>query len=593
MVLTILVTPLYSQSNSFKYIERLIEEKRLDSAFILLNTLKLNELSTYEQGKYHFNLGLVYKKKDLHHSGFDELLKAKFLFKQIDSVNIVANTNYEIYDLLTHQDDLNIDKTPFLNEFIAFNEATNDTLGLAQMYFGIGTIHLDNDDFINTLRFYRKSITELEKIKDTLRISSIENNVGIVYNTIGKNSDSALFYFKKSLPVFESKKYREYVSYNLNNQARAYENLNDYITAIEYYHKAEAIPLREYSAKTRLIYYDNLARVYQKNGDCENSLFYSTKYRNLKDSINDHAQNLAIAELGTEEFQIQIITLEREKEGYEATISKRNTQILASLGSGLSVLVISILIYRSTKRKQRIAEQERELEVQKTDKILAEQELKSLQAMIAGQAKERETVANDLHNSVASTLNAARFKFEHIKKNKDQLDQVDQEFFDHTLELLNQAHDEVRGMAHLKNSGVVATKGLLPALRNLAKMASGANGLQVNVEDFGLNERIDNSLEITIFSTVQELINNVIKHAQATEATISVTRHEDMLNIIVEDNGIGFDTQQAFGKSMGLKNLERQIEQQGGTLQLDSSPGKGTTAVIDLPYDPSGNRGRP
>ena len=253
-------------------------------------------------------------------------------------------------------------------------------------------------------------------------------------------------------------------------------------------------------------------------------------------------------------------------------------------GLVLTLLVFGLLVYKNTKRKQRLAEQEKELEVQKTEKILAEQELTSLQAMIAGQEKERELVAQDLHNSVAGTINAARLKLEFINEKKETAQEIDPNLFDHTLSLLKQAHDEVRSMAHLKNSGVIATKGLLPAIKNLAKNASGVKGLTVDVQEFGLTERIDNSLEIRIFRTVQELINNVIKHAEASEATIALTRHENSLSIIVEDNGKGFDPKKILDKEgMGLYSMEKQIEQINGSLQIDSSPGNGTTVLIDIP----------
>jgi hypothetical protein len=139
-------------------------------------------------------------------------------------------------------------------------------------------------------------------------------------------------------------------------------------------------------------------------------------------------------------------------------------------------------------------------------------------------------------------------------------------------------------MAHLKNSGVIAKKGLLPAIEKLANNASATNKLQVEVQDFGLNNRLENSIEITVFRIIQELVTNVIKHAKASEASISITRHKTSLNIIVEDNGCGFDglnIQKEEG--MGLSSIERRVEHLEGIMEVDSNIGHGTSILIDIP----------
>lgn len=263
---------------------------------------------------------------------------------------------------------------------------------------------------------------------------------------------------------------------------------------------------------------------------------------------------------------------------------KQNRNIAYGLGGSLlSVSLIAFLLFKNTKKKQRIAEQEKELEIQKTEKILKEQELTTIDAMIEGQEKERQRLASDLHDSVGATLSAARLQFDHISKNKDNLGKLN-ELFEKTGSLLDDAYNEVRSMAHLKNSGVIAKNGLLPAVEKLAKNASGTNKLKVEVEDFGLEDRLENTLEITIFRIIQELVTNVIKHANASEATISITQHQDSLNIIVEDNGKGFDAQKFQQKEgMGLSGIERRIEHLEGTLEVDSTLGKGTSVLIDIP----------
>ena len=118
----------------------------------------------------------------------------------------------------------------------------------------------------------------------------------------------------------------------------------------------------------------------------------------------------------------------------------------------------------------------------------------------------------------------------------------------------------------------------------MANNASSINGLEIEVEDYGLSEKIEASLEISIFRVIQELVTNIIKHAKATEATISITQHEEMLSIIIEDNGIGFDVRKEIhNDGIGLSSIEKRIEHLEGTLEIDSTPEKGTNILIDIP----------
>lgn len=111
------------------------------------------------------------------------------------------------------------------------------------------------------------------------------------------------------------------------------------------------------------------------------------------------------------------------------------------------------------------------------------------------------------------------------------------------------------------------------------------NRLTINVIPFGLTQRLANSTEITLFRIIQELCTNIIKHSEADEVNVYLTQHNnDLINIIIEDNGKGFDykkVQKTDG--IGLKSIEKKVEQMRGTFTVDSIILKGTTIIIDLP----------
>ena len=110
------------------------------------------------------------------------------------------------------------------------------------------------------------------------------------------------------------------------------------------------------------------------------------------------------------------------------------------------------------------------------------------------------------------------------------------------------------------------------------------NKIIFNVIPSGLNKRIDNTVELLLFRIIQELATNCIKHAQASEVNIYINQYDNEINVMVEDNGKGFTKEtNKTTDGIGLKNMERKIEQLSGSFTIDSKLGKGTTIIIDLP----------
>ena len=154
---------------------------------------------------------------------------------------------------------------------------------------------------------------------------------------------------------------------------------------------------------------------------------------------------------------------------------------------------------------------------------------------------------------------------------------------DKTKTLLNEAYEKIRNMSHVKNAGVIANEGLLRAIQNMTSKISSANKIDIEVIAPELKNRLENSLELSLFRTIQELLTNIIKHAEATKATIQLTQFNESLNIIVEDNGKGLETSKIKENGIGLSNIKKRITHLDGTLSIDSTLGRGTTILIDIP----------
>jgi hypothetical protein len=119
-------------------------------------------------------------------------------------------------------------------------------------------------------------------------------------------------------------------------------------------------------------------------------------------------------------------------------------------------------------------------------------------------------------------------------------------------------------------------------MKVIAHQISNSGSLKVDVININVNQRIKNSIEIQVFRIVQELLTNIIKHADATEAIIQFSEDDNVLNVMVEDNGTGFNTKQTkFG--FGLTNIEKRIGNINGELVIDSTENNGTTIILNIP----------
>ncbi|WP_345232802.1 sensor histidine kinase, partial [Hymenobacter saemangeumensis] len=110
--------------------------------------------------------------------------------------------------------------------------------------------------------------------------------------------------------------------------------------------------------------------------------------------------------------------------------------------------------------------------------------------------------------------------------------------------------------------------------------------LKVQLEVVGLDQggRLEPTVENVLFRVIQELVQNIIKHAQATQVTLQIIRSERELTVMVEDNGVGFDPK-ALGEEagIGLRNIESRMAYLGGQADFDAAPGRGTTVVLEVP----------
>jgi signal transduction histidine kinase len=152
----------------------------------------------------------------------------------------------------------------------------------------------------------------------------------------------------------------------------------------------------------------------------------------------------------------------------------------------------------------------------------------------------------------------------------------------HTL--LNQLITDMRTVSHNLMPDELTTLGLAGALSETARRLQEASGIRFLFVSAGQVRSFSPTAELALYRAVLELMHNIVRHSEATEAVVQLVYHPDLLNITVEDNGRGFDAQkQPDSKGIGLKSVASRTEWLAAKLAVDSSAA-GTTVRLDVPY---------
>lgn len=147
--------------------------------------------------------------------------------------------------------------------------------------------------------------------------------------------------------------------------------------------------------------------------------------------------------------------------------------------------------------------------------------------------------------------------------------------------MLDDTSAEVRKTAHNLMPDVLLRHSLKDALVLYFEQLNNQNHLRLELQLYGDTSQLEKSSQLTLYRIIQELVQNIIKHAQASYAAVQIMKLEEKLSVIVEDNGVGFN-QQDTDNGYGLQNLKFRVQSLQGHIYIMSAQGRGTTINIEF-----------
>ncbi|RSK48064.1 ATP-binding protein [Hymenobacter rigui] len=360
----------------------------------------------------------------------------------------------------------------------------------------------------------------------------------------------------------------------LGNTSKAVELLRNSLQLLQGLHDME----QEAAVLTAL------GRVAEANSQYQAALGYVRRSQSLRDSLAATTVRQQVNQLETQyrtrQQTQQLRQLRQQQQAQQLAFRQQRrlttVYLLLAVVLGAAVLLALGLL----RHRRRLARQQQELQQQRIRQLEQEQELRAAQAVLQGQEEERRRVARDLHDGLGGMLSTVKLYLGTLRS-RHPLPAPATELLGQSVEHLDSSISELRRVARNLMPEALLALGLAQAVQDFCDALRRAGQVQLELHLHGLDTRLPPTIETGVYRIVQELLNNVVKHARASHILVQLMRHDALLHVVVEDDGQGFDPTLA-SSGVGLRNLQARAEQMGGQLTFESEINQGTTATLTL-----------
>lgn len=518
------------------------------------------------------NIGLTHLRNGNYYLALSGFIEAEMSMQVLQDTFSLSKVYQNLS--IVYRDLGDYDKSvAYTKKSIAIKTSLEDKVGLLKSYINLATIYHEHDVFDSAEFFLRSALPLAREVNDPLEIVSIHITQMRTCNET-QRPQQAINLGNESLRILDKTTGIEIYGRLIIELAHAYALVGQYSKAKAYID--EAIILCEENGFNQAAEWGFRvkSKVYAGMGDLSGALTAFKQYHTVRDSIATTGQNRLIAQLETQ-FQLhkkdEKITQQRlDISSKAATIAgQQNTILLIGSGAGF-IFLFGLLFYNYKKSQQQ----------QKLQAAISLEKERGYTSVLHATEEERSRISKDLHDGIGQQLSVLKLGLnalsEKISDNKikSEIEEISASF--------SESADEVRHISHQMMPRALAEKGLIVATEELLKNAFEHSDMKYQLEYDGIEGRLPESIEISIFRVIQELVNNIIKHAKATQVNVQLVLNKDRLLIFIEDNGKGFDTSTDF-QGHGLLNIKSRVDMIHGTVNFEPGPTAGTFVSITIP----------
>lgn len=506
-------------------------------------------------------------------------------------------------------------------------EELGDQAGMAMIHNNIGWLYQEQERYEESLEYYRKSGDYYFSIVDTARwaetqlnignvlvsqkktaegiealnhaleslhpvtqgssIRSAQLNLGIAYNELGQY-DVALDHLQaiEEEALVEEDEQSLVFLWNLKGASHFY--LHQYVIAVQYYLKSYDLAVQLDLLKDQKSALYGLYEAERAANNHDASLRWLEQYLLIKDSIAatvlddkllDLQERYDAAEKAREIERLEItnekVALENKLKDEQLNFTFLIIVVIVLVGALLLLYIIYVIREQRAKMREATVQNN-----ERIDRLMSDQETAMFEAVLETQEKERKKLAQDIHDNLGSFL--ATLKYQHEKVVPESDDHQLVKNHQATGQLISKAFEEVRSISHQMHSGQVFDFRLDTAIKELVQRIQATERFQLTYQQLEVATDLPQVVEVNLYKVLQELLSNVMKHAQASEVVLQVNFTTEEVTLMLEDNGIGFDPKTSSG-GIGWSNICDRLRLIHARYEVDSALNHGTTVVIVVP----------
>lgn len=444
----------------------------------------------------------------------------------------------------------------YIQRALGFAKEINYEVGIGYCHKKLGSIYRQQKKLDLSASEFKSALEIYTKLNDRFQISETRQSIGNLYFDL-KRFNEALAEYTKSITIAKEENFENIIAHNYAAFGATYHVLNQNTKAIAYFDSLLSFSKGKYPYLEKDSY-ENLASIFEENNHPEVALIYQKKYFSIVDSLNKIENHKAAEEMEAKyqntakQNEIELLRKDQDLQLLELQKQRANTTIIVIVL--ISVVVISTLLinrYRVMNRIKRQAELERM----------------------------RQNIARDLHDDIGSTLSSINIMSKVAMNQADNISHL-QKISTYSSRMMETMSDMVWSINPVNDS----VDQMLVKMKEFAGEILEPKNIPYDFQhDEAVTEiKLDVEKRKSLFLIFKEAINNAAKYSEATKVGIGLNRVNGTLQLMIHDNGKGFDASTVV-RGNGLKNMAARAQAIKSTWTQVSEPGKGTTISVQVP----------
>jgi len=511
-----------------------------------------------QQANAYQNIATLYILQKEYNKAASNLDRAAKLYRALGDDDGVLITLFNFANILKEQGRYQ-EAHQHYQTVLEYRIKEGNTAAIAYIKINLAQLLVLQEKYTDAIPKLNEILNILETLKFTSDMTIVLNDLGICYSKLG-DTKTAIEYFERSLKIGKDKALAHYNSQFYKNLSDLYEKIGAFDEALQYYKKSVNVT-ENINAADKEKYVANLQERYE------------TELKETRIKLLEKEQKLNAAQLAT-----TALSLEKAASNLQRQRLVRNIFIFGFVFLIAVLILVRYFYLVRIKVQQQLAIQKEENSKQEINQLIKDYKLSVIEQYQEGQEEERTRLAREIHDGIGSDLASIKIGFEHYletHKNDSQAKRL--------LDAIENSCKDIRSLSHQLHPLPFSKIGFSSFLKETLEQIKLNSALIITTFLYP-EETIDDLSEVLladIYRIIQELIANVIKHANATEVEVQLTKHSAYLNLVVSDNGSGFKTHQKSG--IGLRNIKERVRKSKGDISIDSSPQHGTSITINFP----------